>query len=231
MAIHSLSLWHYFPHTYTIFFFQLHVYVPISFPVAGFFSTLLSFESLILKRHEGWTRTLVSKNSNDANPYLSFEWQPQNLIVHTSVCHSSPSGWCGRRCVCRYSTDGSCAASTLDTAVSLFRHHLRLFCLRYQKSVVFIFFYFPIPNYSILCFFFSLSPLCVSHSQFLFGLLFGLKERVKTKPSALWHKENVVDIECNNTVALLILFFVLVEKTFNHLYTQFGLSTGCFSLR
>lgn len=61
-----------------------------------FFLARYAFDTFEKRRkEEGSSRLtvhLILPNSDDANPpirvyiYLSFEWQPQNLIVHTSVC-------------------------------------------------------------------------------------------------------------------------------------------------
>lgn len=162
------------------------------------------------RKEEGSSRLtvhLILPNSDDANPpirvyiYLSFEWQPQNLIVRTSVCKFlfslPPLSLHNARLECNavcYSTIQHCCSRqhthTLDTAVSLFRHHRRLFCPRYQKSVVFFFILFLFFRFFIHKPF-NLACLDVYKCIYIFfppflfllllGLLLGLKGRVKTE--------------------------------------------------
>lgn len=115
--------------------------------------------------------------------YLWASSDNRRIWLYTSVCHYSPlsltlSLWClVYVCVCvyrvLYPADTHTHTRSLDTAVSLFRHHPQLFCPSHQKSVVFFLF----KPFNLVSNFFS------PFSSFSSGLLFGLKGRVKTQPS------------------------------------------------
>ena len=152
----------------------------------------------------------------------------RRIWLYTSVCHSPPL-WCLLGTV-RY---WWILPHLLDTAVSLFRHHPRLFCLTHQKSVVFFFlcvYYVCVFNsklFNLVVFFFCcLLSLSFSLSVPLVWLVVRIKERVKTKPS-LWLHTKGTWSRLNATTRSRLLIFI----NFSIIFTQFGLSTGCFSFR
>ena len=157
--------------------------------------------------HAAYSRIPMTQTLPSIYIYTWASSDNRRIWLYTSVCNFFPPFMMA--CMLQYSMQYS-RTHTLDTAVSLFRHHPRLFCPRYQKSVVFFLFkpfnLVYIYIYPYTCVFFSLFSFILIYSYFSF--LFGPVVRIKRtcedwspKRFRQWmeYKENVVELACNNT--------------------------------
>lgn len=158
--------------------------------------------------HAAYSRIPMTQTLPSIYIYTWASSDNRRIWLYTSVCNFFPPSWW---LVCYSTAMQYSRAHTLDTAVSLFRHHPRLFCPRYQKSVVFFLFkpFNLVYIYIYILYtyvFFSLFSFILIYSYFSF--LFGPVVRIKRtcedwspKRFRQWmeYKENVVEIACNNT--------------------------------